>query len=53
MPVQNAYEDTMSWSPLLTVPDDVFSSLTSYNFDPAALERHRVRLARAIERLLN
>lgn len=36
-------------SPLLKVPSDVYSSLTAYNYDPAALEAHREKLARAIE----
>ena len=35
--------------PLLKVPADVYSSLTEYNYDPAALEAHRERLARALE----
>ena len=33
--------------PLLQVPADVYSSLTAYNYDPAALEAHREKLARA------
>ena len=35
--------------PLLQVPADVYSSLTAYNYDPAALEAHREKLARALE----
>ena len=36
---------------LLRVPDEVTSSMTGFNADPAAMERHRLALARAIEAL--
>ncbi len=36
---------------LLTIPGDVSTSLKSFTRDPAPLEAHRERLARAIERL--
>jgi hypothetical protein len=36
---------------LLTVPKDVYRTLTDYNHDPAAMEAHRLRLARAIDAL--
>lgn len=36
---------------LLKVPADVYSSLTEFAADPATMERHREKLARAIERL--
>lgn len=34
---------------LLAVPKDVYRSMTDFTSDPAVLERHRVKLARAIE----
>ena len=39
-------------SALLTVPADVSASLTSFTRDPAPLEAHRDKLARAIVMLL-
>jgi len=39
------------YSGLLTVPSDVSEGLTSFNTDPAALEGHRIKIARAIEAL--
>ena len=38
-------------NPLLAVPRDVTTSLDDYSTDPAGMERHRIRLAREIERL--
>ncbi len=38
-------------NPLLAVPKDVYASLTSYAEDTEAIERHRLALAREIERL--
>ena len=37
--------------PLLAVPKDVYASLESYAEDTEAIERHRLALAREIERL--
>jgi hypothetical protein len=37
---------------LLTVPKDVYSSMTDFATDPASMESHRERLARAIEALV-
>ena len=39
------------YAKLLTVPTDVYRTLTDYNRDPAAMETHRLRLARAIAAL--
>ncbi len=39
------------YSELLKVPADVSRSLTDFNIDPSAMERHRDSLARAIEAL--
>ncbi len=36
-------------NPLLKVPKDVYRTLTDFSIDPANIERHRLRLARAIE----
>ena len=44
-------EERKAMSDLLKVPTDVYRSLTDYNRDPAAMETHRLRLARAIEAL--
>ena len=44
-------EDRKATADLLKVPADVYRSLTDYNRDPAAMESHRMRLARAIEKL--
>ena len=38
---------------LLNVPQNVSKSLTDFNTDPAAIEEHREKLARAIEDLAN
>jgi hypothetical protein len=38
-------------NPLLQVPDSVTSSLTDFAFDSTAMERHRLKVAREIERL--
>jgi succinate dehydrogenase flavin-adding protein (antitoxin of CptAB toxin-antitoxin module) len=38
---------------LLEVPDQVSRSLTDFSDNPAALEKHRERLAEAIEDLTN
>ena len=38
-------------NPLLAVPRDVTTSLDDYAKDPAGMERHRLRLARELERL--
>ena len=38
-------------NPLLRVPDELTSSLTGFSKDPAVLERHRLRLAREIEKI--
>jgi len=35
----------------LDVPRDVATSLDDYSTDPGAMERHRVRIAEAIEKL--
>ena len=37
---------------LLEVPKEVSKSLTEYSTDPAPIERHRERLAAAIEAML-
>ena len=37
-----------AYEALLTVPEDVSKSLTSFTHDPAPMERHRDKLARAI-----
>ena len=36
--------------PLLKVPPSIYRSMTSFSFDPSHIEKHRVRLAHAIER---
>ena len=46
-----AAEERNELAALLKVPQEVSRSLTDYNHDPAAMEAHRVRLARAIVRL--
>ena len=38
-------------NPLLQVPDSVTSAMTEFAFDSSAMEAHRLRLAREIERL--
>jgi hypothetical protein len=38
-------------SALLTVPQAITSSLTTFTLDPAPLEQHRAAVARAIEEL--
>ena len=40
-------------NPLLKVPKDVYSTLESYAEDTVAIEKHRLALAREIERILN
>ena len=37
--------------PLLKVPKEVYSSLTSFTADPAPMKAHRKKLAMAIEKL--
>lgn len=40
-----------AYQALLASPQDVYTSRTAYSFDPAPMERHRARLARAIMEL--
>jgi hypothetical protein len=37
--------------PLLGVPPEIQESDTRYNIDPSAMERQRIKIARAIEKL--
>ena len=37
---------------LLKVPQSVYSSMTEFTTDPEPMERHREKLARAIEKIL-
>ena len=46
-------EERKAAANLLKVPADIYRSLTDYNRDPASMESHRLRLARAIEKLSN
>lgn len=45
-------ERRAEYETLLSVPQDVYRSMTDFTTDPAVLERHRVKMARAIESLL-
>lgn len=42
----------MGFTVLVSVPTDVCVSETEYGYDPAAMDIHRLKLARAIERIL-
>ena len=44
-------ETRAEFETLLTVPRTISTSLTSFNIDPAPIEAHRLKLARAIEAL--
>ena len=48
---QLSAEELSSWSALLTVPDEISSSLTRFTEDPAPIEAHRRAVAQALERL--
>ena len=38
-------------NPLLTVPKDVYRTMTDFSVDPSPMEAHRIKLAREIERI--
>ena len=38
---------------LLKVPQSVYSSMTEFTTDPEPMERHRAKLARAIEKIIS
>ena len=44
-------EQKAKYAPLLAVPETVTKSMTEFAIDPAPIELHRVRLARALEAL--
>ena len=46
-----AAADRALLSPLLSVPESVTKTMTDFSIDPSHLEAHRVKLARAIEKL--
>ncbi|MBQ9455936.1 MAG: hypothetical protein IJU53_09745, partial [Thermoguttaceae bacterium] len=44
-------EQRAKYEALLTVPEDITSNWTTFNFSPRAIYRHRMVIARAIEEL--
>ena len=44
-------EQRAKYEPLLAVPESVTKSMTDFSIDPAPIESHRVKLARALESL--
>ena len=44
--------DRARYEALLAVPKEVYTSMTEFATDPATMESHRERLARAIETLV-